>query len=321
MNTLLTIAIPTYNRLDMLKICLNEVLYQAHEKSVEIIVSDNHSNDGTEQYMLRITQEHPNVSYFRNNENIGPDRNFLNCYSKAKSEYVLLIGDDDLLLPGAIESILFELVNKPIIVHLNTCSIISRSPLIYTDPRFIEGDTRKYTDINDAIRDIGIFITFVSSIILRTDLVKYIQDKDKYIGTYFLQSHIALRTMANAGSYFIITKNCIAATGNTKIGYDLYYVWGEQYNKLLFETAAVCGVSNIVLDDIYYSDLKGIIFNFILDFRQSCPNERAWKKACIIRCVRRYPKLMPRFQLAVYTPRLFILLIMQLYKYIRKFRR
>lgn len=317
MGALLTIAIPTYNRLEKLKTCLDEILVQAQNKSIEILVSDNCSSDGTEQLMMDVKQEHPEISYTRNSENIGPDRNFLNCYSQAKGEYVLLIGDDDLLLPGAIDSILAELIGKPSFVHLNSCSLVSNDPLIYSAPRMLEGETRKYTDINKAFREIGIFITFLSSLILKTDSVRAIVDKEKYIGTYFLQSHIAFHSIATEGLYVIITKNCIAAEGNYMVNYDLFNVWGEQYYDLLFETAVTCGVNEDVLNDIYYTNLKTTIFGFVLSFRQTCPNERNWNKTLLMNCVKKYPDLINRFRIAVYCPRVFLKPAMKSYRYMK----
>ena len=106
MKPLLTIAIPTFNRADRLKRCLEACLEQTAGKSVELLVSDNASEDATQAFMTEFCKKNLAVSYVRNPENIGPDRNFLNCYNCAKGEYVLLLGDDDVLLPGAVDAIL-----------------------------------------------------------------------------------------------------------------------------------------------------------------------------------------------------------------------
>lgn len=102
-NYALTIAIPTYNRLEKLKICLKRLMEQKKIEQIEIIVSDNASSDGTGEYMTELVKKAENISYYRNTENVGPDKNFLNCFDKAMGEYVLLLGDDDFLLPMAVE--------------------------------------------------------------------------------------------------------------------------------------------------------------------------------------------------------------------------
>jgi glycosyltransferase involved in cell wall biosynthesis len=116
METILSVAIPTFNRVDKLKKCLESLLAEIAGKPVELLVSDNASQDGTQAYMEEICREHPEVTYIRNSENVGPDRNFLNCYNRASGEYVYLLGDDDVLLPGAMDAILETLAKKPVIL-------------------------------------------------------------------------------------------------------------------------------------------------------------------------------------------------------------
>ena len=88
-NYALTIAIPTYNRLEKLKICLKRLMEQKKIEQIEIIVSDNASTDGTGEYMTELVKKAENIHYYRNTENVGPDKNFLNCFDKAVGEYVL----------------------------------------------------------------------------------------------------------------------------------------------------------------------------------------------------------------------------------------
>ena len=70
----LTIAIPTYNRKDLLERCLNSIIPQM-DKDIEIFISDNASSDGTEE-MVREKFNYPFIRYRKNEENIGSDRNF-----------------------------------------------------------------------------------------------------------------------------------------------------------------------------------------------------------------------------------------------------
>ena len=137
-NYALTIAIPTYNRLEKLKICLKRLMEQKKIEQIEIIVSDNASTDGTGEYMTELVKKAENIRYYRNTENVGPDKNFLNCFDKAVGEYVLLLGDDDFLLPMAVEHLLDTLEKKPVFLHLNTSGLVSESPFVYNEPRWEE---------------------------------------------------------------------------------------------------------------------------------------------------------------------------------------
>lgn len=303
MRPILTIAIPTYNRVGKLVKCIENILIQIENKPIEILVSDNASTDNTQEMMETLLLKSEKISYCRNKENIGPDRNFLNCFNKAQGEYVILLGDDDILLPGAIESIIEALKENPVFMHLNTSTILKDDPLCYSAPRRKEEGILKYTDKSEMFHQMGIFVTFMSSLVLKTDLVKEIENKEQYIGTYFIQSHIALQTMKNKGTYVYNTKNCIAASGNMSVGYDLYFVWGKQYHDLLFTTGLEVGIDKGTLNESYKADLNGTIQSFVVHYRQTCKNESDWDKLCMLESVKDYPQQYRWFKVLVYCPR------------------
>ncbi len=302
MEYLLTIAIPTYNRGETLAFCLRGLLPQIAGKSIELLVSDNASTDNTQSIMEVFCQEHPEITYIRNPENIGPDRNFLNCYNYAHGEYVLLLGDDDLLLPDALDEILSALQRKPVFVHLNTCGLFRMNPPEFSPPRVPEGDICSYHNRNDFLLAMGIYVTFLSSFILRNDLVRKIENKEQYIGTYFIQSHIALRTLAEPGEYLFVRKNCIAASGNQSVSYDLYFVWGQMYGELLRKTAVQAGIDPSVAEQLHHHDLKNLIWQFVTQLRGPSKGSANWNKACILNEVKPYKKLYLRYWLAVNLP-------------------
>ena len=45
-------------------------------EQIEIIVSDNDSTDGTGEYMTELVKKAENIHYYRNTENVGPDKKF-----------------------------------------------------------------------------------------------------------------------------------------------------------------------------------------------------------------------------------------------------
>ena len=114
MTPLLSICIPTYNRLPYLKELLASLLPQveaAAPGSVELCVSDNASTDETAAYLKSLTS--PALRFWTNPENVGGDRNFLVCIRQARGEYVWLVGDDDLVPSGSVARVLRLLVQKP----------------------------------------------------------------------------------------------------------------------------------------------------------------------------------------------------------------
>lgn len=103
----LTIAIPTYNRAECLRAQLSSLVQQTRSiEGVKILVCDNCSTDDTEVIVEQCIKEFSNISYFKNERNLGLDGNVLRCYELATSDYIWYLSDDDVLLPGALEVVL-----------------------------------------------------------------------------------------------------------------------------------------------------------------------------------------------------------------------
>ena len=107
----LSICIPTYNRVSYLKELLPGLVSQIDavaDGKIELVVSDNASTDATADYLRSI--ERPYLHWWTNEKNIGGDRNFLKCVREARGEYVWLLGDDDLVSPDSVATIMDRLV-------------------------------------------------------------------------------------------------------------------------------------------------------------------------------------------------------------------
>lgn len=114
-NLLLSLCIPTYNRLSYLRELLPSLIAEVNKANqtavqVELLISDNASTDGTDTYLKGVSD--PALRIGRNATNIGGDRNFMACVERASGEYVWLFGDDDLIEPGAVVRILKLLSGK-----------------------------------------------------------------------------------------------------------------------------------------------------------------------------------------------------------------
>lgn len=94
-QTLVTIGIPTYNRANsFLPQALESVLHQTHA-NLEIIVSDNCSDDET-RALVEAYQD-PRVIYYRHDPAVKPHQSADYCLERATGKYFLLLHDDDLI--------------------------------------------------------------------------------------------------------------------------------------------------------------------------------------------------------------------------------
>jgi glycosyltransferase involved in cell wall biosynthesis len=75
----------------------------------DIIVVDNCSSHN---YFKEVCED-KGISYYRNDTNIGLYPNYNKCYSLAKTEFVKILDDDDLLSPNYIETFLKALKQYP----------------------------------------------------------------------------------------------------------------------------------------------------------------------------------------------------------------
>lgn len=135
----LSICISTYNRAERLATSLKNwaALYPKALPEVEVLVCDNASTDQTPEtvkpYLDRV-----DFSYHRNAFNVGMLGNLRETAHHANGKYIWIIGDDDLLMPQCIETIIeaIQSYKNVSLVYLN-----------YAYTR-IE-DTRNITNINN----------------------------------------------------------------------------------------------------------------------------------------------------------------------------
>ncbi|MCX7385962.1 MAG: glycosyltransferase family 2 protein [Planctomycetales bacterium] len=105
---LLSICVPTYNRAKFLRVMLQALLPQVAEcgGQVEVWVIDNASTDDTP----RVIEESRPLGAFRsvhNTENVGPIKNVVKGPAElATGEYVWVLGDHNLMMPGALRRVL-----------------------------------------------------------------------------------------------------------------------------------------------------------------------------------------------------------------------
>lgn len=78
------------------------------------MVSDNASTDGTGELVKTYLGKHSaNIQYFRNDSNVGFDRNVDLLFKRSSGKFVWTMGDDDLLSEGALLSVLNLLEQNP----------------------------------------------------------------------------------------------------------------------------------------------------------------------------------------------------------------
>ncbi len=97
----IALIIPTYNNITTLRETLESVLALKDRGSVELILSDDASMDGTREYLVAWAKEHGAVFHrcmlLLNEDNVGISGNHARAFAEATSEYGFYIGGDDII--------------------------------------------------------------------------------------------------------------------------------------------------------------------------------------------------------------------------------
>lgn len=108
---LLSICIPTFSRneflINMIRSVGEQIEFNQLQDKVEIIISDNCSFDETESKINNlISSGKTYIRYFKNEKNIGVVRNLMQTIKYANGRFWMFYGDDDLMSPNALPTIL-----------------------------------------------------------------------------------------------------------------------------------------------------------------------------------------------------------------------
>ncbi|MCC5637489.1 glycosyltransferase [Nostoc sp. CHAB 5844] len=188
MNKLLTIAIPTYNRAELLDKQLSwlATAIQGFESDCEILVSDNCSTDNTQAVIHKWQAKLSNITFksHRNFENLGVMRNIMYCLSSATTKYVWTIGDDDPIQDRAIPYVINKLKQIEdlglLFLNFSGRNKITGEPVhppTIVGNRWFDADAEDGCGDSKAIfehcfaKSVGAVI-FLTASIYRTDLVK-----------------------------------------------------------------------------------------------------------------------------------------------------
>ena len=221
---LLSICIPTYNRAEYLVKSIESIIDQEEFKlgQVEIVISDNASEDDTENVVKQYTNEYENIIYYRNTENIGND-NFPFVLSKGNGILRRLCNDTLCFKEGALKyicNIIKEYKKtKPFICWLGANS----------------GFEIKELDFRNGIKAISYWITSIACFSIWDDECVGIE-KDTYGAELLLwQVRKTLELSCEKDKVVIINKSLTITQSihRKNISYGLFHVFYENYFKLL----------------------------------------------------------------------------------------
>lgn len=111
-----SVVIPTYNRQKQLLTAINSILTQI-EKSVEVVVVDDGSNDDTAALVADVIKQDPRVKYYyQENAGASSARNY--GVSRAQGRYICFLDSDDVYLSNRLSA------SEPYLEELDSGTIL-----------------------------------------------------------------------------------------------------------------------------------------------------------------------------------------------------
>lgn len=266
---LLTIAIPTYNRSRYLAELLTVLAPQLrNHPEIELFISDNASPDDTQQVVERFRTEGMECRYLRNEENIGSDPNFLQCFQEARGRYFWMVGDDDILVPGSVEKIAALLSGadydvvfaRPYGFRERYDEVVIRDPLGRSAIAIEDGGL--FTSFT------GTMLTFISAVIVNRERFFAIgaPDPARLVGTNLIQFGWVLPLLQSFRRGLIVYGGQVAGREANSGGYSLSGVFGRNLRQI---TSALLGNDSDLAACIVNKTLRTWFPGVVVQWRKS----------------------------------------------------
>lgn len=259
-EVLLSICIPTFNRATFLNRLLTGLLPQVNALggAVNVYISDNASDDGTQGDCQRWEEQSRFFKYQRNECNLGPDFNISRSFDLADGKYVWVLGDDEVIAPEALKPLVELLYANDVgLICLRTSEIPQDENILpVPDLKVLHMDSPE-----TLARKVRMFFTFISGVIINKQLYeeKCAKDRSDLIGSYLIQLGWVLPVLVAGKRHIYIATPIVAAEQNNTGGYKLFTVFGENFSDLIKQHLAE------------YPSVQKILINaamlFLIDWR------------------------------------------------------
>jgi abequosyltransferase len=175
-KTLISIAVPTYNRESAITQNIPVISDLLSSYNADVFISDNCSTDNTWPALKRIVRDYKNITMFRQKNNIG-DKNFEFVLKNSSGKYVWLLADRT--IPRADN---FSELYKSLSYEKYDCVIVNDG-----SSRVSDISSREYNNPVKLLEDIGWHMTQISSIILSRKFINAI-NFERFSNTNFMHT-------------------------------------------------------------------------------------------------------------------------------------
>lgn len=261
---LISIAIPTYNRCEVLSETLSALAKHPEllRSDIELVISDNASSDNTESIIFDFSSRTgKHVVYQCNESNLGIDANIHAVSHLATGRYLLLMSDDDFLRPGALSRLTLMIEETPdlLFCFVNGGSFSGQYDPSTPLPTLVPVPATLVTqDFNKLAQTIWIWSTFISAFFIERKAWIAVRDQPAFFGTDIYLTHVLFRVLTeNSGRTSIVTaEQLIAARMEYTGNFRIFHAFGINFMKLICQDAPDLGFSHAAMRSVKLSTIR-----------------------------------------------------------------
>lgn len=333
----ISFCIPTYKRMAFLEETIESIFSQKSNWSIEVVVSDNDSNDGTYELIQRLSEKYgkERLIYFLWDSNVGADKNYLKTVELATGDYCWLFGSDDVLRENALKD--FEEVYQS-----NPNHGVYLSNRLECDLNMEIQSKRNWTNLkattntfnfreSDEIMEylisslsLGALFSFISSVVVRRNSwIQQVVDEE-YIGSLYSHVFMIFGILRDSSFCFINEYYVKCRTNNDsffdsknvakRINIDIQGYLSLAQRYFSEDHDALNEIKRIISDEIFETHTRLTLKELLLIKINSDPKEFSllignFKKINLYNCACFFAALSPLWSLN---------LMRRLYKLIRR---
>jgi len=279
---MLTIYIPTYNRFKHLKLLLTSLFIELDENpsianNVFIKIFNNSSFDGTQKYLSSIVRN--NLYIYNRIDNIGARKNQADAILNCDTDYLWILGDDDIPYHGLLTKIVHGLRNQsPELLYL--------PPVWYLDvfdksiPSISSGLIIEKKNPEQFIKLVGTKLTFMSAFVFsfrHYSSFKNNNDVNMARETDFMHLAFYSPAILSGKSLFVMSDVVICATGNSNFQYSMLQVFGIDLPNIVRRIFATKRkLSDLIIKNLIIAYLPSFIYSIKFGSSKSLDKSIPW---------------------------------------------
>lgn len=200
-----SVVVLTYNNLEFTQACLHSLELHSHYPNWELIIIDNASCDGTQDFLLQYEADHEHVKVILNEENLGFAAGNNVGIRAASGDYLVLLNNDTYVTKGWINGLLHHFDDEIGIVGPVTNNIgnEARIEIHYANMDEMAVVARKYT--KGHVREhIVVDTAAFFCVAIRRELIEKVGLLDEAFGRGFFEDDDYCMRARNAGYKVVI---------------------------------------------------------------------------------------------------------------------